>query len=134
MKVNTGVLRSAECDLRMFRNRVEGINDELKAVISAVADMKGIECYGKLKKISYNIEYSAYVLSAMSEVIEKTAEAYDLSEEKIVNRREKSYTALLMPRKAEYPKIQSLDYADYIQHNPSFERIANMIWRFTEGD
>lgn len=130
MKVNTGVLKSAETDLRACRNCVERINDELSAVIAAVSDMKGIECIGKLRRISYDIEYSSYVLSEMSGVVGDVAEIYERTEEKIIEKREISCVALYRPVKPEFSVLRPLTYADCVQVNPSYESIAKMIGRF----
>lgn len=130
MKVNTGVLKTAESDLKICRNRVEEINDTLRTVIAAVSEMKGIECCGKLRRISGDIENSSYVLSKMSEVIGNAAEIYERNEEKVVEKRETSYAALYTPVKPGFSALKPLTYADCVQVNPSYENIAKMIGSF----
>lgn len=130
MKVNTGVLKTAESDLKVCRNRVEALNDELRAAIATIASMKGIEGCGKLKRISYDIEYYTYILSEMSEVIGRVAEIYDRNEEKVVEKRESSYARSFAGARVGLESFRQLKYTDTAQLNPGFPGIASMIERF----
>lgn len=85
MKINTGVLVSAENEFKSYKGRITTINEDIKASVSVIASLKGIDGVGvKLRKISLNLDETSSVLSEMSCLLEMAAETYSKTEEELV--------------------------------------------------
>lgn len=85
MKINTGVLVSAENEFRSYKIRITTISEEIRASASVIASLKGIDGVGlKLRKISSDLDETSGVLSAMSCLLEMAAETYGKTEDDLV--------------------------------------------------
>lgn len=124
MEINTKVLLAAENDFRLYRNQVEKIKDETRAVTLKVSSLKGIdEISSKLKRICSELDTSSYILSQMSCFLEMAAETYNRSEEKNADKRDSAHRKITVYSAGDNPTVTPFPrYAELMASEPTFKR------------